>query len=106
MLKGKEKEQLLARNKILENQAKTLTSVIAQLQLNLQTSERKNKELESRNQNLVFEKHCLQKQLFQNKTTEDSAPVPKERASGSGSKTLKTIPEGEESESFDDDYGF
>lgn len=87
--------------------------MIAQLRLNLQTFERKNKELENRNQelenrnqNLVFEKHCLQKQLFQNKTTEDSAPVPKERASGSGSKTLETIPEGEESESFDDDDGF
>jgi hypothetical protein len=38
MLKGKEKEQILARMKILEDQAKTLTSVIAQLQLNLQTS--------------------------------------------------------------------
>jgi len=93
MLKGKEKDKILARNKILENQAKTLTSVIAHLQLNLQTSERKNteleqkiQELENKIQNLVFEKQCLQKQLY--KTTEDSAPVPKERASGS--KTLET----------------
>lgn len=92
MPKGKGEEQ--TKVKILEDQAKTLNSVITQLRLTLQNSSRenvalveKNSELEKRVQNLVFEKECLQKQLFR---TEDSAPVPKERASGSKTKTLET----------------